>query len=198
MRHQINPKLHPTTNELGDWWICSVHYHNATRRGGRELDQSFADVYSSVVSIQNARPLWDRRILGALVTLVITALALTINISDYENFLILLGSVFVPLTAVFLIDYFVLARRRSHTASVARRPAMVTAWLVGFIAYQLINPGYIAWWASLWMRVDGWVHLRDRASMSASLISFAVSGVATLSLGALEGRSRRARARASA
>ncbi len=31
----------------------------------RELDQSFADVYSTAVSIQNLRPLWDRRILAA-------------------------------------------------------------------------------------------------------------------------------------
>ena len=30
----------------------------------RELDQSFADVYSTAVSIQNLRPLWDRRILA--------------------------------------------------------------------------------------------------------------------------------------
>ena len=164
----------------------------------RELDQSFADVYSSVVSIQNARPLWDRRILGVVVTVVITALALTINISDYENFLILLGSVFVPLTAVFLVDYFVLARRRAATGALARRPAMIVAWLTGFVAYQLINPGYIGWWVSLWTRVDGWVHLRDQASMSASLISFAVSGLATLSLGRLEGRSGRRGANPSA
>ena len=157
----------------------------------RELDQSFADVYSSVVSIQNARPLWDRRVLAGAVSLVITVLALAINISDYENFLILLGSIFVPLTAVFLIDFFVLARRRDEKHATGRRPAMVVAWTLGFVAYQLINPGYIGWWVSLWTRVDGWIHLSDQASMSASLISFAVSVVATLALGRLEDRTRR-------
>ena len=157
----------------------------------RELDQSFADVYSSVVSIQNARPLWDRRVLAGAVSLVITVLALAINISDYENFLILLGSIFVPLTAVFLIDFFVLARRRDENHATGRRPAMVVAWTLGFVAYQLINPGYIGWWVSLWTRVDGWIHLSDQASMSASLISFAVSVVATLALGRLEDRTRR-------
>ncbi len=160
----------------------------------RELDQSFADVYSSVVSIQNARPLWDRRVLAGAVSLVITVLALAINISDYENFLILLGSIFVPLTAVFLIDFFVLARRRDENHATGRRPAMVVAWTLGFVAYQLINPGYIGWWVSLWTRVDGWIHLSDQASMSASLISFAVSVVATLALGRLEDRTRRRRA----
>ncbi len=160
----------------------------------RELDQSFADVYSSVVSIQNARPLWDRRVLAGAVSLVITVLALAINISDYENFLILLGSIFVPLTAVFLIDFFVLARRRDENHATGRRPAMVVAWALGFVAYQLINPGYIGWWVSLWTRVDGWIHLSDQASMSASLISFAVSVVAALALGRLEDRTRRRRA----
>ena len=160
----------------------------------RELDQSFADVYSSVVSIQNARPLWDRRVLAGAVSLVITVLALAINISDYENFLILLGSIFVPLTAVFLIDFFVLARRRDENHATGRRPAMVVAWTLGFVAYQLINPGYIGWWVSLWTRVDGWIHLSDQASMSASLISFAVSVVATLALGRLEDRTRLRRA----
>ncbi len=160
----------------------------------RELDQSFADVYSSVVSIQNARPLWDRRVLAGAVSLVITVLALAINISDYENFLILLGSIFVPLTAVFLIDFFVLARRRDENHATGRRPAMVVAWALGFVVYQLINPGYIGWWVSLWTRVDGWIHLSDQASMSASLISFAVSVVAALALGRLEDRTRRRRA----
>jgi putative hydroxymethylpyrimidine transporter CytX len=160
----------------------------------RELDQSFADVYSSVVSIQNARPLWDRRVLAGAVSLVITVLALAINISDYENFLILLGSVFVPLTAVFLIDFFVLARRRDESRATGRRPAMVVAWTLGFVVYQLINPGYVGWWASLWTRADSWIHLSDQASMSASLISFAVSVVATLALGRLENRTHRRRA----
>ncbi|MGC8510997.1 MAG: purine-cytosine permease family protein [Acidimicrobiales bacterium] len=162
----------------------------------RELDQSFADVYSSVVSIQNARPLWDRRVLAGAVSLVITVLALAINISDYENFLILLGSVFVPLTAVFLIDFFVLARHRDESRATGRRPAMVVAWALGFVAYQLINPGYIGWWASLWIRADGWIHLSDQASMSASLISFAVSVVAALALGRLEDHTYRRRATA--
>jgi putative hydroxymethylpyrimidine transporter CytX len=162
----------------------------------RELDQSFADVYSSVVSIQNARPLWDRRVLAGVVTLVITVLALAINISDYENFLILLGSIFVPLTAVFLVDFFVLARRRGEGYATGRRPAMVVAWALGFVAYQLINPGYIGWWVSIWTRVDDAIHLRDQTSMSASLISFAVSVIATLALGRLEDRARRRRATA--
>ncbi|HTU08132.1 MAG TPA: cytosine permease, partial [Trebonia sp.] len=39
----------------------------------RELDQSFADVYSTAVSMQNLRPLWDRRVLAGLITALTTA-----------------------------------------------------------------------------------------------------------------------------
>ena len=73
----------------------------------RELDQSFADVYSTAVSMQNLRPLWDRRILAGLIAALATAGALWLNIADYENFLTLIGSVFVPMTAVLITDYFV-------------------------------------------------------------------------------------------
>src|ERR1019366_5468769 len=55
----------------------------------RELDQSFADVYSTAVSIQILRPLWDRRVLALGLAGLTTALALWVNIADYENFLVL-------------------------------------------------------------------------------------------------------------
>ena len=75
----------------------------------RELDQSFADVYSTAISVQNVRPRWDRRILAVVIAALATARALWLNIADYENFLSLLGSVFVPLTAVLLVDYYVVS-----------------------------------------------------------------------------------------
>ncbi len=76
----------------------------------RELDQSFANVYSTAASTQNLRPLWDRRVLAIAISALATAGALWLNIGDYENFLILLGSVFVPMSAVLIIDFFVLAK----------------------------------------------------------------------------------------
>ena len=104
----------------------------------RELDQSFADVYSTAVSMQNLRPLWDRRVLAGVITALVTAGALWLNISDYENFLTLLGSVFVPMSAVLIADYFAdyLAVPRRHwdlSASARSRWAMLLPWAVGFV-----------------------------------------------------------------
>src|SRR5919201_1625065 len=70
----------------------------------RELDQAFADLYSTAVSVQNLRPLWDRRILAVTITALTTAGALWVNISDYEKFLVLIGSGFVPMSAVLIAD----------------------------------------------------------------------------------------------
>ena len=98
----------------------------------RELDQSFADVYSTAVSTQNLRPLWDRRIIAGLITGLATVLALFLNIADYENFLVLLGSVFVPMFAVLAVDFFLLSRGRWDLSAHARsRWLMLLPWAAG-------------------------------------------------------------------
>ncbi len=150
----------------------------------RELDQSFANVYSTAVSIQNLRPWWDRRVLALGIASLATALALWINIADYENFLVLLGSVFIPMSAVFIVDFYVLSRGRwDPTVHSRRRFAMFAPWALGFIAYQLINPGYISWWVSVWTHLGRLVEFRAPSWMSASIFSFVVAAVATLAGG---------------
>jgi putative hydroxymethylpyrimidine transporter CytX len=147
----------------------------------RELDQSFANVYSTAVSTQNLRPLWDRRVLAAAITTVTTAGALWLNIADYENFLTLIGSVFVPMSAVLIADYFVVSRRRWDLSATARsRWLMLLPWAAGFVTYQLINPGYVSWWVSAWKSVGNAIGFTPASWMSASVLSFCVAGVITL------------------
>ena len=160
----------------------------------RELDQSFANVYSTAVSTQNLRPLWDRRILAAVIAALTTAGALWLNIADYENFLTLIGSVFVPMTAVLITDYFVVSRRRWDLSAAARsRWLMLVPWAAGFVTYQLINPGYVSWWVSAWTSAGHAVGFTPASWMSASILSFCVAGVITLLLGALTRLARRRR-----
>jgi purine-cytosine permease-like protein len=148
----------------------------------RELDQSFADVYSTAVSMQNLRPLWDRRVLAGVITALTTAGALWLNISDYENFLTLLGSVFVPMSAVLIADYFFGARGRHWDLSAAARSrwSMLLPWAVGFVVYQLINPGYVSWWASAWSSFGHDIGFTPASWMSASILSFCAAGIMTL------------------
>jgi len=157
----------------------------------RELDQSFANVYSTAVSTQNLRPLWDRRVLALAISAVTTVGALFLTIADYENFLILLGSVFVPMSAVLIIDFFVLARGRWDLSSRApTRWLMLLAWAAGFVTYQLINPGYVSWWVSIWSAIARAIGFSPASWMSASICSFAVAAVATLLVGWLTALAR--------
>jgi NCS1 family nucleobase:cation symporter-1 len=158
----------------------------------RELDQSFANVYSTAVSAQNLRPRWDRRVLAIIITAVATIGALAMNIADYENFLLLIGSVFVPLFAVLVIDFFIVSRGRWDLSGTGpARWLMLAAWAAGFITYQLINPGYISWWATAWGHVASFIGFTPASWMSASILSFAVAALATLAAGGLARLGRR-------
>jgi putative hydroxymethylpyrimidine transporter CytX len=142
----------------------------------RETDQSFANVYSTAMSIQNLRPNVDRRILTVAIGILITVLALTININDYANFLYLIGAVFVPMSGVLVAVWW---RTRGESLDLSEsaptRPAMLGAWLVGFAVYQLINPGSLAHWSSFWTTASTHLHTAGHTWLSASVTSFAVA-----------------------
>jgi NCS1 family nucleobase:cation symporter-1 len=148
----------------------------------RELDESFANVYSTAVSVQNLRPLADRRVLAVIIGALATVGALWLGIGDYQNFLYLIGSVFIPMFAVFAVDYYGFDGRNRWDFSEDSRPrwAMLVPWLLGFAAYQLVNPGSIKTWASWWVDIDGWLHFTPESWMSASALSFAVAALATV------------------
>jgi len=158
----------------------------------RETDQSFANVYSTAVSIQNLAPRADRRVLCLVIGALVTVLALGVTIDDYAVFLAVIGSVFVPLLGVGVGDALV---RRGAAPDLSRwapsRPLMVLAWAVGLVAYQLVNPGGAPGWS------DAWIALRDALGfappswLSASLLSFLVAGATAVALALLERRRAR-------
>jgi NCS1 family nucleobase:cation symporter-1 len=72
---------------------------------------------------------------------------------------------------------------------------MLVPWLIGFVTYQLINPGYISWWVLAWQRIDRLVGFRAASWMSASICSFVIAAAATLLGGAVTNIVRKRRAR---
>jgi len=157
-----------------------------------ELDEVFADLYSTVVSVQNLDPRLDRRVLAVMVGALATMLALALDIHSYEKFLLLLGSVFVPLFGTFATDYFLVSRRVWDVSDDARpRWEMLVPWAMGFVAYQLVNPGSVEWWANWWIDLG----FEAPSWASASLVSLAVAVVATLAVGAVTRRMRSTAAR---
>jgi putative hydroxymethylpyrimidine transporter CytX len=75
-----------------------------------ETDEAWADLYSCAVSIQNAFPAAPIRTLVLALGAGCTALALVFDVTRYEGFLLLIGSVFVPLFGVLAADHFVVRR----------------------------------------------------------------------------------------
>ncbi|KAF0845973.1 purine-cytosine permease family protein [Nocardia caishijiensis] len=148
----------------------------------RETDQSFANVYSTAMSLQNLLPRVDRRILAAVVGVLATVFALNVrDFSSYANFLLLIGSVFVPLTAVLVVDYFFGRGRTGWDLSdnSPARPIMLLPWAIGFVVYQLCNPGSVSWWADQWIGIQDALGVHPTWWTSASLFSFLAAGAAT-------------------
>lgn len=149
-----------------------------------EIDEAFANVYSTVASIQNLRPLWDRRILAATVGIISTAIALTLDVVGYESFLFAIGAIFVPLFAVVLVDWFLVSRGSWDLSETARlRSWTLFPWAAGFVVYQLINPGSAPIWSKLWINIDTTIHFTPAPWMSASICSFLSAALLTLAIG---------------
>lgn len=151
----------------------------------READQSFANVYSTAMSIQNLAPRVDRRVLTVGLGGLIMVLALALNMDDYSGFLTLIGSVFVPMLGVLAVDFFCFGGRRGWDVS-ERAPArwpMILAWAAGIATYQLINPGNVGWWSRLWTDAQDALGFTPSSWMSASLLSFAAAALVTGAVG---------------
>jgi len=155
-----------------------------------ESEKAFADIYSTAVSIQNLLPRVSQRLLITLVSVAATGLALALNLGNYQNFLYLLGSFFVPLFGVLLADWLVAGVHYS-AGEIFDAPTIrfeqVAAWLVGFGLYQWLSPVGPSWWTNIVAHTHpGYV------SFTASLPAFGAS-FALAALGALLVRGPRGR-----
>jgi len=100
-----------------------------------ETDNTFADIHSAAVSTATlvpAKPAKLALVFGALCTTI----ALFAPITQYEGFLLLIGSVFAPLFGVLLTDHFVLCRRVAAPAQSGLNLPGLLAWAIGVAAYQ--------------------------------------------------------------
>ena len=159
-----------------------------------ESEKAFADIYSTAVSLQNYFPRLSQRLLITIVSVVATALALVLNFgAAYQNFLYLLGSVFIPLFGVLVADWLLSGRRYTEErifSGPGWRPAGLVAWAVGFCLYQWLSPVGPGFWTRLVERTHpGYV------TFTASLPSFgAAFGVMLVLTLASRGVARRHRA----
>ena len=95
---------------------------------------TFLDAYSAGVSFSNVFPAFDEKYAALLLTMIGTFLALWVDIVQYENFLIAIGSVFAPLFAILLTEYFIIQNRQVQPDLLVNWSAVVV-WALGVVLY---------------------------------------------------------------
>ncbi len=156
-----------------------------------EVDEAFANIYSTTMSVQNLFGRLDRRVVAVAIGVIATVIAGFLDFGKYQAFLFLIGSVFVPLFAVAAVDFFWVSKQRWDVSETARfRLVPVIAWAAGFVAYQLVYPGTVAGWADFWTAVDTAIGFTAPTWLGSSVAAIVVGGVTMLLLGKVVARGK--------
>ena len=102
-----------------------------------ESENAFADIHSAAVS---SGILLKAKVehLALAIGIICTLIACFAPLAQYQNFLLLIGSVFAPLFGVVLVDHFVLRRRRQGVPTTGLRWTTFLAWIGGICTYHLL------------------------------------------------------------
>ena len=95
---------------------------------------TFLDAFSGGVSAAGIYDKINEKAAAAVVTAVGTLISLFVPDSFYENFLYLIGSVFVPMISVLAADYFI---NRNDSSARPVNWANFVIWAAGFIIYRI-------------------------------------------------------------
>lgn len=129
-----------------------------------ETDNAWADLYSAAISVQNVFPRFKQRwlILGLGVFAFLVAVVL--DITQFENFLLLTGSFFIPLFGILAADYFILRRGKYPVGEFFRplgafwyRAGLniwgLIAWAAGLMVYHVTNPTTLGAFIPNWAQI---------------------------------------------
>ena len=97
---------------------------------------TFLDAYSAGVSSVSISAKIKEKWAAIVVTVIGTVAAIVYPMDNITNFLYLIGSVFAPMIAVQIADYFILKKADAETSAFQWRNLIV--WLVGFVIYRVL------------------------------------------------------------
>lgn len=97
---------------------------------------TFLDAWSAGISAESLWPKLSGKNVAMLATVVGIVLAMLFPMDDITDFLYLIGSVFAPMIAVQIADYFILKKADSADRDWDARNLIV--WVIGFILYRLL------------------------------------------------------------
>lgn len=96
---------------------------------------TFLDACSAGISAHSLLPRIAEKRAAAIVTVLGTVMAVFCPVYDISEFLYIIGSVFAPMSAVVLTDFFCLHRQSDEDKAVLPN---LLIWLAGFILYRVL------------------------------------------------------------
>lgn len=95
---------------------------------------TFLDAYSAGVSMVSISEKVPEKWAAVVVTVIGTIAAMVYPMDNITNFLYLIGSVFAPMIAIQIADYFILKRTKSCEFDWVN----LLIWVIGFVAYRFL------------------------------------------------------------
>ncbi len=113
------------------------------------ITSDFPDVYSATCSVMNISSKLSPKLIMWSAGIVSIIVALIFPMAQYENFLLFIGAMFVPLFGVVLTDYFIIRRRTLDADELFKEggeywyvkgfnPAAIISWAAGFVTFEFI------------------------------------------------------------
>lgn len=97
---------------------------------------TFLDAYSAGISSESVFSNINGKYAAITVTIIGTIAAIVYPMDNITNFLYLIGSVFAPMIAIQIADFFLLKRTDSLGEAVDMTNAVI--WVIGFVLYRIL------------------------------------------------------------
>ena len=96
---------------------------------------TFLDAYSAGVSGEAINKKVNSKWLAVIVTIIGTIGAIFFPITNITDFLYFIGSVFAPMIAIQIADFYILKTNKEHQKFSIKN---IVIWFVGFVVYRLL------------------------------------------------------------
>jgi len=96
---------------------------------------TFLDAWSAAISFKTIFEKAPEKITAIIVTVIGTLAAVLFPMDNITDFLYLIGSIFAPMIAILLADYFIL---KSDFSEKKLKVSRILIWLIGFVIYRLL------------------------------------------------------------
>ncbi|HJO94684.1 MAG TPA: putative hydroxymethylpyrimidine transporter CytX [Victivallales bacterium] len=126
--------------------LCMVIFSTVT--------SNFPDLYSATCSMKSMSNKINDKLLMTVFAVLIILIALIFPMDQYENYLFIIGAMFIPLFGVVLTDYFIIRKRKLNINNIDKKNGeywyskgynliAIISWLIGFCLYLMIKDCYI-------------------------------------------------------